>query len=93
MLLEKELISVKEMSFMPFRWLKKALLTILKIYLKRKLVKMQKENPFVLKRSVNVTIFQAMKKSDLVFGIGPAGTGKTYLAVVMAVNALKTWSG
>ncbi|PKG21783.1 PhoH family protein [Niallia nealsonii] len=33
---------------------------------------------------------QAMKKNDLVFGIGPAGTGKTYLAVVMAVNALKS---
>ncbi|GAB1767528.1 MULTISPECIES: PhoH family protein [Priestia] len=31
----------------------------------------------------------AIKKNDLVFGIGPAGTGKTYLAVVMAVNALK----
>ncbi|WP_347549546.1 PhoH family protein [Pseudalkalibacillus hwajinpoensis] len=31
----------------------------------------------------------AMKKRDLVFGIGPAGTGKTYLAVVMAVTALK----
>ncbi|SFC38249.1 phosphate starvation-inducible protein PhoH [Bacillus sp. OV322] len=31
----------------------------------------------------------AIKKQDLVFGIGPAGTGKTYLAVVMAVNALK----
>lgn len=31
----------------------------------------------------------AMKANDLVFGIGPAGTGKTYLAVVMAVNALK----
>ena len=31
----------------------------------------------------------AMKKTDLVFGIGPAGTGKTYLAVVMAVAALK----
>jgi phosphate starvation-inducible PhoH-like protein len=31
----------------------------------------------------------AMKKHDLVFGIGPAGTGKTYLAVVMAVAALK----
>lgn len=30
-----------------------------------------------------------MKSNDLVFGIGPAGTGKTYLAVVMAVNALK----
>ncbi|WP_129727304.1 MULTISPECIES: PhoH family protein [Bacillaceae] len=31
----------------------------------------------------------AMKKNDIVFGIGPAGTGKTYLAVVMAVRALK----
>lgn len=31
----------------------------------------------------------AIKSNDLVFGIGPAGTGKTYLAVVMAVNALK----
>ena len=32
---------------------------------------------------------QAMRKNDLVFAIGPAGTGKTYLAVVMAVTALK----
>ncbi|KMK76653.1 PhoH family protein [Alkalihalobacillus pseudalcaliphilus] len=31
----------------------------------------------------------AIKKKDMVFGIGPAGTGKTYLAVVMAVAALK----
>ncbi|MBZ5749789.1 MULTISPECIES: PhoH family protein [Metabacillus] len=31
----------------------------------------------------------AIQNKDLVFGIGPAGTGKTYLAVVMAVNALK----
>ncbi|WP_430785190.1 PhoH family protein [Virgibacillus flavescens] len=31
----------------------------------------------------------AIKTNDLVFGIGPAGTGKTYLAVVMAVHALK----
>ena len=32
---------------------------------------------------------QAIRKQDVVFGIGPAGTGKTYLAVVMAVTALK----
>jgi phosphate starvation-inducible protein PhoH and related proteins len=32
----------------------------------------------------------AIRKHDMVFGIGPAGTGKTYLAVVMAVHALKT---
>jgi len=31
----------------------------------------------------------AMRKHDLVFGIGPAGTGKTYLAMAMAVSALK----
>lgn len=31
----------------------------------------------------------AIRGKDLVFGIGPAGTGKTYLAVVMAVLALK----
>lgn len=30
-----------------------------------------------------------IKKRDIVFGIGPAGTGKTYLAVVLAVTALK----
>ncbi|MDC3415557.1 PhoH family protein [Aquibacillus salsiterrae] len=35
------------------------------------------------------TYVNAIKGNDLVFGIGPAGTGKTYLAVVMAVNALK----
>jgi phosphate starvation-inducible PhoH-like protein len=29
-----------------------------------------------------------MERNDLVFGIGPAGTGKTYLAVAMAVSAL-----
>ncbi len=32
---------------------------------------------------------QAMRANDLTFCIGPAGTGKTYLAVAMAVQALK----
>ena len=31
---------------------------------------------------------EAIEQSDMVFGIGPAGTGKTYLAVAMAVSAL-----
>ncbi|MFC0405964.1 PhoH family protein [Enterococcus ureilyticus] len=31
----------------------------------------------------------AVRKRDIIFGIGPAGTGKTFLAVVMAVSALK----
>lgn len=32
---------------------------------------------------------EAMRKNDIVFAIGPAGTGKTYLAIAMAVRALK----
>lgn len=35
------------------------------------------------------TYIQMIKKHDIVFGVGPAGTGKTYLAVVMAVDAWK----
>lgn len=32
----------------------------------------------------------AIRQYDIAFGVGPAGTGKTYLAMAMAVNALKT---
>lgn len=32
---------------------------------------------------------KSIRERDIVFGIGPAGTGKTYIAVAMAVNALK----
>src|SRR6202046_5335410 len=31
---------------------------------------------------------EAIEANDMVFGVGPAGTGKTYLAVAMAVSAL-----
>ena len=34
------------------------------------------------------TYIDAIHQNDIVFGIGPAGTGKTYLAVAMAVSAL-----
>lgn len=33
---------------------------------------------------------EAIKNHDLVFGIGPAGTGKTYLAMAMAISAFKS---
>src|SRR5262245_47292939 len=40
-------------------------------------------------RSLNQRSYlDAIDKYDMVFGIGPAGTGKTYLAVAMAVAAL-----
>ncbi|NPA15042.1 MAG: phosphate starvation-inducible protein PhoH [Deferribacteres bacterium] len=43
----------------------------------------------VVPKSENQRLYiEAIKKHDIVFGIGPAGTGKTYLAMAMAVNAL-----
>jgi phosphate starvation-inducible PhoH-like protein len=43
----------------------------------------------IIPKSRNQRIYlEAMRSNDLVFGIGPAGTGKTYLAVAMAVALL-----
>jgi phosphate starvation-inducible PhoH-like protein len=40
-------------------------------------------------KSVNQRRYlEAIERNDMVFGVGPAGTGKTYLAVAMAVSAL-----
>lgn len=40
-------------------------------------------------RSLNQRKYvEAIEQNDMVFGLGPAGTGKTYLAVAMAVSAL-----
>jgi phosphate starvation-inducible PhoH-like protein len=45
----------------------------------------------IVPRSPNqVRYIQTIRDGDLVFGIGPAGTGKTYLAMAMAVAALHT---
>lgn len=40
------------------------------------------------KTEVQRNYIEAIKKYDIVIGIGPAGTGKTYLAMAMAINAL-----
>jgi phosphate starvation-inducible PhoH-like protein len=43
----------------------------------------------VVPRSLNQRAYlEELEKTDMVFGIGPAGTGKTYLAVAQAVSAL-----
>jgi len=43
----------------------------------------------VAPKTLNQKLYiEAIEKYDMVFGIGPAGTGKTYLAVSMAVRAL-----
>lgn len=48
-----------------------------------------KGKPVRPKTNGQAQYIEAMQKHPLVFGIGPAGTGKTYLAVAMAVSALK----
>jgi phosphate starvation-inducible protein PhoH and related proteins len=59
----------------------------------RGLVESGKQRSFGKKIVAPKTMMQrryvdAIERNDLVFGIGPAGTGKTYLAVAMAMSAL-----
>ena len=48
-----------------------------------------KGRPIRPKTNGQAQYIEAIRENQLVFGIGPAGTGKTYLAVAMAVSALK----
>ncbi len=48
-----------------------------------------KGNPIKAKTVNQQKLVQAVKDNDLVFALGPAGTGKTYISVAMAVRALK----
>ena len=47
-----------------------------------------KKNLVTPKSQAQKEYIDAIRKYDIVFGIGPAGTGKTYLAMAMAVSAL-----
>lgn len=48
-----------------------------------------KKAPVVPKTAGQQAYLRAILSHDITFGVGPAGTGKTYLAVAMAVAALK----
>jgi phosphate starvation-inducible PhoH-like protein len=52
-------------------------------------VTIQTQRKMIRPRGANQTSYvQSIRKNDLAFGIGPAGTGKTYLAVACAIEAL-----
>lgn len=53
------------------------------------LIRDAKGRPIRPKNAGQQAYIEAIQKTDIVFGIGPAGTGKTFLAVVMAVSAFK----
>jgi len=45
--------------------------------------------PIIPRTEQQLDYVQAIQKFDIVFGIGPAGTGKTFLAMAMGVDALR----
>jgi phosphate starvation-inducible PhoH-like protein len=47
-----------------------------------------RKRPVAPKNEIQRKYIEAIRNYDIVFGIGPAGTGKTYLAMAMAVSAL-----
>ncbi len=54
-----------------------------------KITTSSRKPPIVTRTLGQKNYVEAIQSHDVVFGIGPAGTGKTYLAVAMAVAALK----
>lgn len=48
-----------------------------------------KGKPVKAKTAGQIAYIDNIRNNDIVFGVGPAGTGKTYLAVAMAVQAYK----
>jgi phosphate starvation-inducible PhoH-like protein len=63
---------------------------IIELFLSRKeIIKTFSGRPVYPKTFNQKRYIEAIEKNVLVFGIGPAGTGKTYLAVLMAIKALK----
>jgi phosphate starvation-inducible PhoH-like protein len=54
-----------------------------------KIVTSSKRPPIVPKTAGQREYLRAIQSGDMTFGIGPAGTGKTYLAMAAAVQALK----
>jgi len=53
------------------------------------IVKSRTGKPIVARTENQKRLVEATQKNDVVFGVGPAGTGKTYTAVALAVRALK----
>lgn len=66
-------------------WADKPADTILSL----KLLGSSRKSAVLAKTRGQIAYLQAMKKSEVVFGIGPAGTGKTYLAMAQALQALR----
>ena len=56
----------------------------------QEIIKTAKGKPIRIKTIGQKDYIGSIRKHDIVFGIGPAGTGKTFLAVAMAVASMKS---
>ncbi len=63
---------------------------LLHIYLKKELICTLSNSKAIYPKTINQSLYlHALNNNSIVFGIGPAGTGKTYIAVLYACNLLK----
>ncbi|MEE9500420.1 MAG: PhoH family protein [Candidatus Omnitrophota bacterium] len=94
--IEELLITIREGGYIKTRDLNYAIKSIKEdkkfrlhdIYLDR--IEVSSKRLYITPKSKGQKAYiDAIRKYDIVFCIGPAGTGKTYLATAMAVNALK----
>jgi len=64
--------------------------SLMEILDKRELITTLQTGKAIYPKTINQSIYlNALKNNDICFGIGPAGTGKTYLAVLYAAQQLK----
>lgn len=91
MLLEnKVLIKKRDVSFVIDAYEKGKKDEIVELYLNNETIIKTKTGLLIKPKSFNQKRYaDEIKKQSLVFGIGPAGTGKTFLAVAWAVKMLK----
>ncbi|WP_256199361.1 PhoH family protein [Verrucomicrobium spinosum] len=57
--------------------------------LQLKLLGSSRKPPVLAKTRGQIDYLKAMRENEVVFGIGPAGTGKTYLAMAQALQSLR----
>jgi len=63
---------------------------LLSLYKDRKLIYSNHHGKQIYPKTLNQAVYvEAIKQYDLIFGVGPAGTGKTFLGVAMALQLLK----
>ncbi len=63
---------------------------LMEVYLKKEVICTLANSKAIFPKTINQSLYlHALNNNSIVFGIGPAGTGKTYIAVLYACNLLK----